>query len=308
MTGRVAVLGGAGFLGSHLVDRLVSDGRGVLVVDDLSTGRLDNLAGARRRGGVGFHSLSVDQNGFGAALVRFAPSVVYLLATPEEPDAGVADPVGTVTRHVGRVAAIAEAARTCDARLVIAVCGLDLYGAVARQPVQERQRPHPLHPRGAATYAALRYVEARLTRSWCALALGTVYGPRQRPERAVLPEVVADMLRRRTPTVAGDPSASHDWIYIDDAADALERAADTGSGLLNVGTGMATPLAEVVGYAADACSYLGKPAYISPGAPEPAEFRLDPTHAGTVLGWQPSTTVRDGVDATVEAMAAAHLP
>lgn len=301
-TGGVAVLGGAGFLGSHLVDRLVTDGRGVLVVDDLSTGHLDNLADARRHGGVGFHSLSVDQNGFGAALARFAPSVVYLLADPEVPDGGASDPVGTVTRHVGRVAAMAEIARTCDARLVIAARGLDLYGAVARQPVQERQRPHPLHARGAATYAALRYVEARLGRTWCALVLGTVYGGRQRAPGALLPEVAADMMRRRTPTIAGDPDACHDWLYVDDAVDALARACDTGTGLVNVGTGIATPLAEVVGLAADACSYLGKVAYTSSPAPEPAEFRLDPTHAGEVLGWQPYTSLRDGVPDAVTSM------
>ncbi|MFN8103679.1 MAG: NAD-dependent epimerase/dehydratase family protein [Acidimicrobiia bacterium] len=298
-SGRVAVLGGAGFLGSHLVDRLVADGHGVLVVDDLSTGHLDNLADARRRGGVGFHSLSVDQNGFGAALARFAPSVVYLLADPDVPDGGAADPVGTVTRYVGRVAAMAETTRACEARLIIAASGLDLYGAVARQPIQERQRPHPLHARGAATYAALRYVEARLGRSWCALAMGTVYGGRQRPGSGVLADIVADMVRRHTPTVAGDPDASHDWLYVDDAVDALARACDSGTGLVNVGTGVATPLAEVVGNAADACSYLGKVAYTSPPAPEPAEFRLDPTHAGVVLGWQPYTPPSDGIAAAV---------
>lgn len=298
---RVAVLGGAGFLGSHLVDRLVADGHGVLVVDDLSSGHLDNLAEARRHGGVGFHSLSVDQNGFGAALARFAPTVVYLLADPEVPDGGAGDPVGTVTRHVGRVASMAEVARECEARLVTAVRALDLYGAVARQPVQERQRPHPLHARGAATYAALRYVEARLGRSWCALATGTVYGGRQRPDvaGAVLPATVSDMLRRRTPTVAGDPDASHDWLYVDDAVDALVRACGAGTGLVNVGTGIATPLAEVVGLAADACSYLGKVAYTSPATAEPAELRLDPTHAGAVLDWQPYTTVADGIPAAV---------
>lgn len=307
MSGRIAVLGGAGFLGSHLVDRLVADGRNVLVVDDLSTGRLENLAAARRRGGVGFHSLSVDQSGFGAALVRFAPSVVYLLADPDAADGGAGDPVGTVTRHVARVAAIAEASRSCDARLVVAARGLDLYGAVARQPVRERQRPHPLHPRGAALYSALRYVEARLGRQWCALVTGTVYGGRQREEDAVLPAAVGDMLHRRTPTVAGDPDASHDWLYVDDAVDALARAGDTGTGLVNVGTGIATPLAEVVGLAADACSYLGKVAYTSPAAPEPAEFRLDPTHAGSILGWQPYTTVRDGVPAAVTAIVEARI-
>jgi len=297
--GRIAVLGGAGFLGSHLVDRLTAEGRSILVVDDLSSGRLDNLADARRKGRVGFHNLSVDHQGFGAALVRFAPAVVYLLADPTFPDGGIASPVEAASSSVARVVSIAEAALACDARIVLGVSALDLYGAIARQPVQESQRPHPLHPRGASTYAALRYVEARLGRDWCGVALSVVYGPRQRPESALLPQAIVDMIHRHPPVVAQDPAAAHDWLYIDDAVDALARAASAGQGLVNVGSGIATPVADVMSLAADAAAYLGNISFVPSPLPVPAELRLDSRIAFDRLGWRSWTPLGEGLARTV---------
>ena len=296
---RVAVIGGAGFLGSHLVERLAAEGRAILVVDDLSTGRLENLAGARRTTRISFHSISAEHPHLGDAVERFAPDAVDLLADPPPADLGRDDPVAAVRAVAGRVAGFCTLAAACDARLVIGLSAVDLYGAVPHQPVKESQRPHPLHPYGGALYAGLRYVEAMLPQRWCGLAIGTVYGPRQYPAQAEVPAIARDMLRRRVPDVYTDAGVARDYVYVDDAVDAVARAVERGRGLVNVGTGVATPLSEVVAELGAATSYVGSVRWVAGPAPGPVTLALDPAGAASRLGWRHWTSLGAGLTATV---------
>lgn len=295
---RVAVVGGAGFLGSHLVDRFVQDGQEVLVLDDLSSGRLDHLTDARRHGKVGIHTISMEHPHVGAMIVRFAPDVVVQVAQPVPADRGLSDPTATVQAVVGRTARLCEAASEAGARFVCTVDGVEFFGSVAHLPVKETQRPHPLHPFGASLYAAMRYVEARMGRDWCGLVLASLYGPRLPAESTELGRALADMVQRRTPTIAADATAAHDWLYVEDAVDAIARAAEGGMGLMCVGTGETTSLAAIIDALAAEVGYDDAPSFVAGTFPIPAQFSLDATLIESRLGWRPWTSRVDGIKKT----------
>ena len=300
---RVAVIGGAGFVGSHLVERLVADGDEVLVVDDLSSGRLDSLADARRVGRVGFHSLDVDHPEFRAVLARFRPDLVLLLVRGRPSDGGVADPVGTVTSLMTRVAGLCETCLAAEARLVVCTRVADLYGTAA-EPARETRRPRPLHPYGAAVYAALRYVEARMGDRWCAVATVPVYGPRNTDDDGPLADrVLRSLLAGTAPTVHGGPEDAADHLYVTDVVDGLVRAGAHGHGLVNLGTGVPVRADVIVdrlaravgaGFDADAVRWRPQPTMT------PSTCSVDPATAATRLDWQPSVSLNDGVARTLE--------
>lgn len=296
---RVAVVGGAGFLGSHLVDRLVQDGRDVLVLDDLSTGRLDNLTDARRHGKVGIHTISMDHPQVGAMLARFSPDIVVQTAQPAPVDRGVSDPTETVRAVVGRTARLCEATLAAGARFVVTVDAVEFFGAVTRLPAKETQRPHPLHPYGAALYSAMRYVEARMGRDWCGLVIGPLYGPRLSAEHTELGRALDDMVRRRTPALAVDATAAYDWLYVEDAVDATVRALAGGLGLLCVGTGEATPYGSIIEELAAEAGYPGASTFVPSGVPTPAQLTLDASLIESRLGWRAWTTRTEGIKKTV---------
>jgi nucleoside-diphosphate-sugar epimerase len=170
---------------------------------------------------------------------------------------------------------------------------------VSRLPANETQRPHPLHPFGAALYAAMRYVEARMGRDWCGLVLSSTFGPRMSLEHTELGRALFDMLRRRTPSLAVDATSAYDWLYVEDAVDAIVRSLSRGLGLMCVGTAETVPMGTLVDEVAAEVGYLGEASYIPAGASRPAQLALDASLIETRLGWRPWTSRTEGIKQTV---------
>jgi UDP-glucose 4-epimerase len=286
---RVAVTGGAGFLGGRLASRLVAEGHEVDVVDDLSTGSLANLAEARAGGGLHFHQLDVRAPALAELLERRRPEVVFHLAwRPLDDPADDADlTVG------GTLQVLAGAARAGARKLVHAGDAVALYGVPERRalPVRESRPPAPVDHHGVSCWAAvehLRIARLRLGLEFTSLALATVYGPGDR--RGPVRRAVDDALAGRT--IAAD-GPTLDLVYVDDAVDAFVRAAARGSGLVcNVGSGRETTPAELGRVLATRTGFPDV-------APRPARagsrFCLDVTRARIHLGWEPWTTLEEGV-------------
>lgn len=306
---RVLIAGGAGFIGAELVCRLLAEGHAVEVVDDLSGGSLANLAEARRSGGAfRFHQLDVTARACSDLVAHLRPDVVFHLAGAS-PSLRRADPPRDAEIIVVGLLRLLEGARAAGTRKVVMASSWSCYGELspAELPAHEHLAMRPLTPHGIAKRSAVDYLAAARERhgiEFSALVLSSVYGPRQLASEGsgCMGSFARSAVSGRPFRVEGDGSQSRDFLYVDDAVDALSRAAQRGSGLvLNVGTGRATTICEL---AARFAAAVASPLVIE-RAPartdESVHIALDPARALIHLGWRPFTSLEAGVAALVEA-------
>ncbi|MGH9184188.1 MAG: NAD-dependent epimerase/dehydratase family protein, partial [Acidimicrobiales bacterium] len=253
---RALVTGGAGFIGSALVDRLLAEGHEVDVVDDLSTGSLSNLAQARADPSheLRFHQVDIRDPEVAHLVARRRPEVVFHLAAQPDVRVSVAQPVLDAEVNVVGSLNVLEGARAGGARKVVfASSGGTIYGEVdpVDLPVRESHPKRPRSPYGVAKKAVGDYLGAYRELhglDFTALALGNVYGPRQDPhgEAGVVAIFAARLLAGEPCTIFGDGGQTRDFVYVDDVVDAFVAAAGRGGGLvLNVGTGIETSVVEL---------------------------------------------------------------
>ena len=305
---RALVTGGAGFVGSALVDRLLADGHSVDVVDDLSTGRRANLAGAEARGGgrLSFALLDVASPEAAAGVAGLRPDVVFHLAAQADVRVSVARPAFDAAVNLVGGLNVLEGARAAGARVVFASSGGTVYGAVdpARLPVDESHPQRPLSPYGVAKKAFGDYLfayEALHGLPSVSLALANVYGPRQDPsgEAGVVAIFAGRLLSGRPATIYGDGAATRDYVYVGDVVDAFARAAERGRGLVNVGTGVETSVEALHAAVAAAAGVDLLPAHAPARPGELARSALDPSRAASELGWSPATALEEGLAKTL---------
>ncbi len=307
---RAMVTGGAGFIGSNLVDRLLAEGHDVDVVDDLSTGSLANLADARASGGaLRFHNLDV-RSGDLVDLVRHRrPEVIFHLAAQADVRVSVDRPVFDADVNILGTIQVLEGARAGGTtKIVFAASGGTLYGEPdgSDLPVDEHQPHKPLSPYGVSKKSAIDYLVAYRELhgiEFTALALANVYGPRQDPhgEAGVVAIFAGNLVAGRPCVVFGDGSQTRDYVFVDDVVDAFARATRRGGGLvMNIGTGQETSVSKLYEIVAKACGsdLKARPAPARPG--EIQRSALDPRRAGLHLGWKPWTPLGKGVAAVVD--------
>jgi UDP-glucose 4-epimerase len=312
---RSAVTGGAGFIGSHLVDTLAARGDEVLVIDDFSSGKRENLASALESG-VELIELDVaDGAALSAAIEGFRPESVFHLAAQIDVRVSMANPGFDVRLNVlGTVNALEAASRAAASRFVFTSTGGAIYGEGARRvdelPFAETAPCEPYSVYGQSKLAAEGYVEyyAR-TRGLSAgtLRLGNVYGPRQDPatEAGVVAIFCQAARDRGRPTVFGDGEQTRDYIHVADVAAALlaaESSDDTGP--FNVGTGVETTvlrLVDLVGAAYGRSDF--EPRFAPPREGEVHRVALNTTAAAERLGWRAARTIETGLEQTVAAEA-----
>lgn len=309
---RALVTGGAGFIGSTLVDRLLAEGHAVDVVDDLSSGTLSNLADARR-GDAGhdfsFHRIDIRSPEVTELIVRRRPEVVFHLAAQMDVRVSVARPVHDAEINVIGSLNVLEGARQAGSRKVVfASSGGTIYGDPdpVSLPLRETHPQQPLSPYGVAKKAVGDYLVAYRQLhdlEFTALALANIYGPRQNPhgEAGVVAIFSRRLLAGEPCTIFGEGDKTRDYTFVDDVVDAFARSIDRGDGLLlNIGTGVETSDRRLYDYVAHAAGVDTEPLY----APDrPGDLRrscLDPGRAGVHLGWKPWTTLEAGVSSTVD--------
>jgi len=308
---KALVTGGAGFIGSTLVDRLLAEGSSVDVVDNLSTGSLANLADARRskEGRLSFHQLDIRSPDLAELMNRCRPEVVFHLAAQADVRVSVADPLFDADVNVMGSLRVLEGARSSGAqKVVFASSGGTIYGDPdpADLPVKESHPQAPLSPYGVAKKVVSDYLNAYRelhNLEFTSLALANVYGPRQDPhgEAGVVAIFAGRLLSGQPCTIYGDGSQTRDFVYVDDVVDAFARSAERGGGLvLNIGTGAETSVYDLYRTMADKAG-VDQPAVTAP--PRAGELHrscLDPARARIHLGWQPWTTLEDGAAAVIE--------
>jgi UDP-glucose 4-epimerase len=312
---RVLVPGGAGFIGSHLVDRLVADGHQVLVTDDLSTGHRANLAAAEQTGQCRFVETDVAGPELVPLVVDFAPELVLHLAAQMDVRKSVADPLYDARTNVLGTVNVLSASVQCRARkFVFASSGGTIYGEPDRLPVTEDAPLRPSSPYGAAKVAGETYVAAfaRLHGfAWTSLALGNVYGPRQDPhgEAGVVAIFGRAMLAGQPTMVFGDGSTTRDYIHVDDVVSAVLACFDerTDGARFNVGTGRSTSIRELHRLMADMCDATDTPQFHPERLGELRHIALDSSALTTATGWSPRVSFDVGLAGVVEWIASTRL-
>jgi UDP-glucose 4-epimerase len=292
----VVVIGGAGFVGSHLVDRLLAEEHTVDVIDDLSNGSLGNLADARAtRGPLKIHHLDGSSAEAASLIGMRRPDVVFHLGLFPRHDRA---PSAQAAAFPAALAMLEAARQHGVSRVVVALPATSLYGqpAVSSLPVKEGDIV-PRGVRGVAARAVIDLLAAYREREmveFSALALATVYGPRQRPEGGVVATFAEAARTHVLPTIDGDGRQSRDFVYIDDVVDALVRAADRSSGLvINIGTGEQTTIRDL--WKQVSAGVIGDPIVGPPRRDELIRFAVSPVRARIHLGWSPWTDLASGV-------------
>ncbi len=310
---RVLVTGGAGFIGSTLVDRLLAEDHRVDVIDNLSTGSLDNLAGAvsAQGGRLAVHEVDLRDPAVVDLIEQLSPEVVFHLAAQADVRVSVADPVFDAEVNVLGSLRVMEGARRAGTRkVVVASSGGTIYGEPAPEalPVGEDHPQHPVSPYGVAKKVVDDYLHSYRALhglDYCALALANVYGPRQDPfgEAGVVAIFAGKLLAGEPCTIFGDGAQTRDFVYVDDVVEAFVRAGSPGSAggrggesgsLLNIGTGVETSVNDLYSAMAAAAGVSTPAAHAAPRAGELARSALDPTLAGKVLDWRPRVELAEG--------------
>ena len=293
------VVGGAGFIGSHLVERMLSEGLEVDVVDDLSRGSLANLATARALGGpLKIHNLDASTADADTLIGMRRPQAVVVLA--DGPGRGAADQLRTLEVVVTTM----EAARRHGvAKVVVAVPATALYGHPSARslPVKEGDlgATPPRGVRGVMSRAIVDLLQSYRDLhaiEFTALAMTTVYGPRQR--RGVVAELASAAKAGTPPRIDGDGRQTRDLLFVDDAVDALMRATERGGGLVvNVGTGVQTQINELWDQVASSVAGAGdlQPVHGPARFDELVRFAVSPVRARIHLAWSPWTDLADGL-------------
>jgi UDP-glucose 4-epimerase len=297
----VLVTGGAGFIGSHVCDRLAEDGHDLIVLDNLSTGRVEQIH-ARAR----FYQMDIDGPWLDEMFRIERPEAVLHQAAQASVRRSVEDPVFDARVNVLGTAGLLEASvRYGVRRFVFASTGGALYGDKAPVPTPEDAEMIPLSPYGASKFAAegyLRTYHALRDLSYAALRYANVYGPRQDPhgEAGVVAIFAGRLLRGEEARINGDGRQTRDFVYVGDVAQANAAALTSDAvGAFNVGTGEETSINTIFQLLAELSGSKQKEIH-GPALPgEQRRSAVDSSLIGRVMGWRPRTALREGLAQTV---------
>jgi len=312
---RILVTGGAGFIGSHLAERLVSSGHCVSIVDDLNDFyspevKRANLNAVRAAGPVEFHWCDIrNVDAMDRIVGSFQPEAIFHLAARAGVRPSLEQPLLYEETNVKGTLILLEAARRNSVKKFVFASSSSVYGIANRVPFREDDPVHcPISPYAATKLAAEKFcfTYSHLYRlPVVCLRFFTVYGPRQRPDLAI--HKFARLIEAGRPVpFFGDGSSGRDYTYIDDAVSGLLAALsyDTRFEIFNIGNSRPVKLIELVSTLEAA---LGKPAVLERRPDQPGDVPLtfaDISKAGRLLGYQPRTSFEDGIRKFVEWMRA----
>ena len=299
---KVLVTGGAGFIGSHVVDLLIQNGHQVVVVDDLSTGRLSNLNPQAT-----FYQLDIRSPEMEAVFEQERPEVVAHHAAQMDVRRSMADPIFDADVNILGSVKLAQLAMKYGTRKIIHISsGGAVYGEPVYVPCDEDHPVQPLCPYGATKYMFELYLYIFKTTyglDYTVLRYPNVYGPRQDPrgEAGVVAIFTGQMLRGQPVTINGTGEQVRDFVHVTDCARANLMALTAGSGrVFNLGYGVGTTINQIFGHLKTITGYARDAQYGPGKAGETFRIFLDATRAGQELGWQPSITLEQGLRGTVE--------
>ena len=298
---KILVTGGAGFIGSHIVDALVELGHEVVVVDNLSTGFERNINPNAK-----FYRLSIDDNDLAGVIERERPQVVNHQAAQTVVTRSMVEPIFDAEQNIlGSLNIITNCLKVGINKIIYASSGGAVYGEPEYRPADEN---HPVNPRsqyGISKHTVEHYLQVygrEQGLSYTVLRYANVYGPRQNPqgEAGVVAIFAGQMLREEQPTIFGQGDKTRDYTFVSDVVAANTLAMESAkSGIYNIGTGTETSDQEMFDTLAKLLGYKGAPHYAPVRKGEVLRICLDCSKAQKELGWQPRLSLREGLSKTV---------
>jgi UDP-glucose 4-epimerase len=306
---KTLVTGGAGFIGSNLVDALVARGDDVAVIDNLATGKRENLEHAVANGAELIELDVRDAEAVAAAVERVGPEVIFHLAAQIDVRKSVADPAHDSRVNVeGTINVLAAAQASGVRRLINTSTGGAIYGEGQILPAPEDHPVAPESPYGLSKFCAENYC-ALFTRlhglSTVSLRYGNVYGPRQDPlgEAGVIAIFCGKLLDGGRPQIFGDGKQTRDYVYVGDVVDANLRAVDSDvTGAFNVGRGVATSVLDIVEALAAQSDNGFEADHLPARTGEVQHIALDPSRTKAELGWEAQVDLDQGLARTLDSL------
>lgn len=306
---RTLVTGGAGFIGSNLVDALLECGDEVTVLDNISTGRRENLDGALAKGAELVEADIRDADAVRDVLASARPEVIFHLAAQIDVRRSVADPAFDASVNVGGTITLLGAAQAAGVRrFVNASTGGAIYGEGRTLPAPEDHPADPEAPYGQSKWCAEAYCELFRRMhglSTVSLRFGNVYGPRQDPlgEAGVIAIFCGRLLDGGRPTVFGDGLQTRDYVYVGDIVAAMIAAAESeATGAFNIGRGEQTSVLDLVEALAGAADRPFEPEHAPERPGEVRHIALDASRAREAFGWESNVPLREGLERTLASL------
>ena len=307
---KALVTGGAGFIGSNVVDALVERGDEVTVIDDLSTGKRENLADGPGSGADLVEADIRDSRAMRDLVDRVRPQVIFHLAAQIDVRKSTADPAWDAGINVlGTINLLQAALEAGVDRFINTSTGGAIYGEGRILPAPEDHPQAPEAPYGQSKFCAEGYCDlyARLHGlSTVSLRYGNVYGPRQDPlgEAGVIAIFCGKLVEGGTPTIFGNGEQTRDYVYVGDVVRANLAAAEShATGAFNIGLGVQTSVLQLVEALREISEAGGfEPEFAPPRLGEVQHIAIDPARAQGELGWEPQITLRDGLARTLASL------
>lgn len=301
---KAIITGGAGFIGSHLADRMLSEGYSVLVIDDLSSGSENNL-----ESGIELEKISITDKKMHSIIHSFSPTVVFHCAAQISVSISTREPARDAEINLLGSINLLEGIKNINSgpvKFVFLSTGGAMYGEPSVLPVPENYPTNPRSPYGASKRAVELYLPIygqNFNIRPSVLRLANIYGPRQDPhgEAGVIAIFTNSMLAEKRVTVFGDGNDERDYVYVADAIEALTRSAlmEGGMGPFNVGTGRGTTVNEIFRLLSDLCGYNMDPRSAPPRQGDIHKITLDSNKIRDALGWVPQKSLSNGLAETV---------
>jgi UDP-glucose 4-epimerase len=294
----ILVTGGAGFIGSHIVDILIEQDHRVIVVDDLSTGRRENVHKS-----AAFEELDIAQAGLGGVFERYLPAVVVHQAAQPSVPHSIQDPLMDTHTNILGTVNLLDCCRKHGVKRLVFASSAAVYGEPEQIPLKETASTRPLSPYGLAKLTGEQYLalwHELYGLETVALRYANVYGPRQdaHGEAGVVSIFVNQILAGGRPEIHGDGRQTRDFVYVRDIARAniMALRPETPIGVYNVGSGIGTSVVQLFNLIA------AGPVEPRHGPPRPGDIRhsvLDPSAIERAMGWRPKIPLSEGLAETV---------
>ncbi|MER3543763.1 MAG: UDP-glucose 4-epimerase [Chloroflexota bacterium] len=298
---KILVTGGAGFIGSHVVDALLEAGHEVVIVDDLSTGRASNINPRAR-----FYRMDIRDPHLSEVFEQERFDIVNHHAAQMDVRKSVADPLFDADVNIRGSLNLLECARKSGVRKIVYIStGGAVYGEPEYLPCDEAHPVNPICPYGASKHTVEHYLymyRVLYGLAYAVLRYPNVYGPRQDPngEAGVVAIFIGQMLAGKQPTIFGSGEQERDFVYVGDCARAnLLAMEDHVQGIFNIGSGRGTTINQIYALLSEITGYRRPPVYGPPRAGETFRIFLDATKARREMGWEPQVSLEEGLRRTV---------